>query len=157
MKSTIIKACLLTFAGLLIGCAAKQAAAPPAAPAVAPVDVRLGKLIAVDQRTFNLKNPADTERYENQVAKVGNPIWQRHVPGLQILVCKGDRGVNTGRYVLLRNIDTQERRDYYYPVPDAVQAQQGATITVSQLIFPDDSWDPDDDSEYAGLPTNEAS
>lgn len=125
MKSTIIKACLLTFAGLLIGCAAKQAAAPPAAPAPEPaaavpsVDVRLGRVIAINHNTFNLKNYADTERYENQVAKVINPIWQRHMPGIQWLVIKGDRGVNKGKYTNLGNIDTFERRNYYWPVPDA--------------------------------------
>ncbi len=125
MKSTIIKACLLTFAGLFIGCAAKQAAAPPAAPAPEPaaavpsVDVRLGRVIAINHNTFNLKNYADTERYENQVAKVINPIWQRHMPGIQWLVIKGDRGVNKGKYTNLGNIDTFERRNYYWPVPDA--------------------------------------
>ena len=121
MKSTIIKACLLTFAGLLIGCAAKQAAAPAPepAPAVAPVEVRLGRVIAINHNTFNLKNYADTERYENQVAKVINPIWQRHMPGIQWLVIKGDRGVNKGKYTNLGNIDTFERRNYYWPVPDA--------------------------------------
>lgn len=128
----------LILTSFLVGCAAKEAAmsaapAPEAAPAVQPVEVRLGKLIAVDQRTFNLKNPADTERYEKAVAQVLNHIWARHVPGLQILVCKGDRGVNAGRYVQLWNFDTQERRDYYAPVPDADEAPAHTTAALEPL------------------------
>lgn len=136
MKSNIIRAYLLIFASLLISCAAKEAARPAApavalapvtvatpapaeAPTVQPVEVRLGRLIAVDQRTFTLKNPADTEGYEKAVAQVYNHIWERHVPGLQILVGKGERGVNAGRYVELWNFDTRERRDYYAPVADS--------------------------------------
>ncbi len=39
MKSTIIKACVLIITGLLVGCAAKQAAAPPAAPKPDPLAI----------------------------------------------------------------------------------------------------------------------
>ncbi len=138
MNAILKKTHFLILTGFLVGCAAKEAAmpaapAPEAAPAVQPVEVRLGKLIAVDQRTFNLKNPADTERYEKAVAQMFNHIWARHVPGLQILVCKGDRGVNTGRYVQLWNFDTQERRDYYAPVADADEAPAHTTAAVEPL------------------------
>ncbi len=138
MNAILKKTHFLILTGFLVGCAAKEAAmptapAPEAAPAMQPVEVRLGKLIAVDQRTFNLKNPADTERYEKAVAQVFNHIWARHVPGLQILVCKGDRGVYTGRYVQLWNFDTQERRDYYAPVPDADEAPAHTTAAFEPL------------------------
>ncbi len=83
MKSTIIKSCVLIITGLLLGCAAKQAVTPSAAPvaepaaAVAPIDVWLGKLIAINHNTFTLKNEADTERYEKAAVDVYNPAWSR--------------------------------------------------------------------------------
>ena len=92
MKSTIIKACVLIITGLLVGCAAKQAAAPPAAPApepaaaVAPIDVRLGKLIVINHNTFTLKNEADTKRYEKAAVEVYNPAWLRSL-GLAAIKC----------------------------------------------------------------------
>ncbi|MCH7575600.1 MAG: hypothetical protein IIA59_10810 [Candidatus Marinimicrobia bacterium] len=124
MKTNIIKVYLSIFAGLLIGCAAKEAVRPAApaltvAPVAQPVEVRLGRVIAVDRRTFTLKDPADADRYETAVAQVHNPIWERQVPGWQLIVGKGERGVNAGRYVNLFNIETRDRRDYYAPVADS--------------------------------------
>ncbi len=120
MKSTLIRAYLFIFAGLLIGCAAKEAAMPAAPAAVAgPIEVRLGRLIAINQTTFTLKNEGDAARDEKVRAEVFNPAWARHVPGLLILRLRGDRGVNDGKYTVMFNFDTEARRNHYFPEPDA--------------------------------------
>ena len=126
MKSTIVRAYLFIVAGLLIGCAAKEAAmsaapAPEAAPtAVAiPIEVRLGRVIGINLTTFTLKNEADAPRYEKVWAEIYNPATVRHVPGVLHPRLRGDRGVNDGKYTDMFNFDTEARRNHYFPEPDA--------------------------------------
>lgn len=126
MNAILKKTHFLIITGFLIGCAAKEAAvpaapAPEAAPAAVtvPIEVRLGRLIGINHTTFTLKNEADAARYEKVVAEVNNPAWVRHVPGALILTLKGDRGVNDGKYTGMWNFDTIDRRNHYFPEPDA--------------------------------------
>lgn len=103
---------------------AKKEAAPPAVSApepaatISPVDVQLGKVLAINHNTFTLKNVADTKAFEDIVIKEWNPAWVQHIPGYQTLLLKGDRGTKSGAYSTIISFDDLETRNYYYPTQD---------------------------------------
>ncbi len=40
------------------------------------------------------------------------------VPGIRLMIMKGDRGENVGKYLLVFEIDSIYARDYYFPEPN---------------------------------------
>lgn len=85
---------------------------------------RLGEVLAL--REFTLKDGVDAEAYEQYVAEESNPAWEKHVPGAYAAVMKGDRGERNDGYIQVQIFDTVERRDHYFPAPDAPAPEDGS-------------------------------
>jgi len=81
--------------------------------------------------------------------------WKKAKGQLTIKYAVSEQGKNLQRDQIFDHIDNVLKDlladASHYPLPDSFIAQQGAAVTVGQVVFPDDPWDPDDDSEYAGL------
>ena len=89
---------------------------------------RLGEVLAL--REFTLKDGADADAYEQYVAEEVNPAWDKHVPGLHGVTMKGDRGERDGHYIGAWVFDTLERRNHYFPTPDAPAPDDGPAYPV---------------------------
>jgi len=82
--------------------------------------------------------------------------WKKAKGQLTIKYALSEQGKSIHREQIFEHIDNVLKDlladASHYPLPDSVVAEQGAAVTIGQLVFPDDPWDPHDDSEYAGLP-----
>jgi len=80
--------------------------------------------------TFELKPGTQEKTFEEFVIQNVFPIY-RKVPGQNVHLLKGDRGERTGKYLMLVELESVERRDQIYPLeeqdgyPDEVQALVG--------------------------------
>lgn len=64
--------------------------------------------------TFELKPGCDATQFEEFVLRDILPVY-RKVPGQTAQLIKGDRGERTGKYLLLVELQSVERRDDIYP------------------------------------------
>jgi hypothetical protein len=66
---------------------------------------------------LTLKDSTQTESFELFVKKEFIPQVNNILPGQKHLIAKGDRGPESGKYVLLYVFDTLKRRNDYIPDP----------------------------------------
>ena len=64
---------------------------------------------------LELKPGVDGQEFETYFTRELSPLF-RQISGQTIHLVKGDRGSREGRYLLLFEIDSVERRDSLYPV-----------------------------------------
>jgi hypothetical protein len=63
---------------------------------------------------IELKPGCDENEFEQFMARDVIPIYQK-VPGQTVHLLKGDRGDRAGKYLVLIELDSVERRDHIYP------------------------------------------
>ena len=80
----------------------------------------LGGLIAI--REVDVKSGMEAE-YEKFCQNTIVPTWQKQLPGMEIYILKGDRGLRKAKYAQLMSFESTEKRDYYFPSPDSVNAE----------------------------------
>ena len=80
--------------------------------------------------TVELKPGVNEQEFEEFIKREVFPIY-RKVPGQTIQLLKGDRGVRSGKYLLLIELESMERRDHIYP---AVGDEWGVAEDVLQLV-----------------------
>ncbi len=68
----------------------------------------------LELHTFELKPGVTEELFEDFVIRDLFPIY-RKVPGQDVHLLKGDRGERAGKYSLLVEVESVERRDQIYP------------------------------------------
>ena len=79
-----------------------------------------GGLIAIREVDVKSGMEADYEEFcQNTIV----PTWQKQLPGMEIYILKGDRGLRKGKYAQLMSFESVEKRDYYFPLPDSVNAE----------------------------------
>ena len=81
---------------------------------------RLGGLIAI--REVDVKSGMEAE-YEEFCQSTIVPTWQKQLPGIAIYILKGDRGLRKEKYAQLMSFESVAKRDYYFPLPDSVNAE----------------------------------
>lgn len=102
--------------------------------------------------TLKLKPGHSEKEFEEFVIRDVLPAY-RKVPGQTVHLLKGDRGERAGKYLVIIEIESPERRDHIYP---PVGADWGIAEDVQQLVgnvdpmwekfytfveqFPDDSF-----------------
>lgn len=64
-----------------------------------------------------LKPGVDGQEFEDFICHEVIPIYNR-VPGQTTYLLKGDQGERDGKYLVLIEIDSPERRDQIYPPPE---------------------------------------
>ena len=64
--------------------------------------------------TLELKPGCDASEFEQFVIADVFPIY-RKVPGQTLHLLKGDRGERAGKYLLIVELESAERRDHIYP------------------------------------------
>jgi hypothetical protein len=78
--------------------------------------------------TLELKPGCSEKEFEEFVRKEVLPVY-RKVPGQTVSLLKGDRGERSGKYLMLIELESVERRDHIYPnegtVADDVQELVG--------------------------------
>jgi hypothetical protein len=80
--------------------------------------------------TFDLKPGTDEKIFEEFVMRDLFPIY-RKVPGQDVHLLKGDRGERAGKYLMLVEVESVERRDQINPpegqdaYPEEIQALVG--------------------------------
>ena len=80
----------------------------------------LGGLIAIREVDVKSGMEADYEKFcQNTIV----PTWQKQLPGMEIYILKGDRGLRKAKYAQLMSFESTEKRDYYFPSPDSVNAE----------------------------------
>lgn len=89
-----------------------------------------GDVVAV--RSLTLKEGADAKAFENYVAQVYTPAFEKHAPGVKAYVMRGDRGKDKGGYVLVWVFDSADTRDFYYP-REGEDLSEGGTRFFDQL------------------------
>ena len=79
---------------------------------------------------IELKPGCDANEFEQFIVKEVIPVYQ-NVPGQIVHLLKGDRGERAGKYLVLIELESVERRDHIYPPADA---GGGVAEDVQQLI-----------------------
>jgi hypothetical protein len=69
-----------------------------------------------------LKPGVNGMEFEDFVCNEVIPVYNR-VPGQTVHLLKGDQGERNGKYMVLIEIDSPERRDQIYPPPDGQFAE----------------------------------
>lgn len=80
--------------------------------------------------TLELKPGCDANEFEQFVIEEVVPVY-RKVPGQTVHLLKGDRGERAGKYLLLIELESVERRDHIYPL---VEEGWGIAEDVQQLV-----------------------
>lgn len=96
--------------------------------------------------SIELKPGCSAEEFEDFMRREVLPLY-RQVPGQHIQLLKGDRGQRTGKYMVLIELESPQRRDEIYPsegvVADDVQELVGNVDPVWETLrgfveeFPD--------------------
>ena len=85
----------------------------PVATAIAQEgNYRLGKVLGL--RYFTITQ-GEAATYEQRVKEFAYPHYDRHWPGVDWVLLKGDRGEQDGEYAFFSNFETLGLRNYYYP------------------------------------------
>ena len=71
----------------------------------------MAKIVGIHQ--LELK-PGGTEQQADEMA--ARLTREFSIPGLTTRVAKGDRGPQSGRYIMILEIDSKDRRDRYFPL-----------------------------------------
>ncbi len=74
--------------------------------------------------SIELKPGVDESEFESFMTREFAPVYAR-IPGQVAYLMKGDRGEQTGKYVLVIEIESPERRDEIWP-------REGGTWAVSE-------------------------
>ena len=83
-----------------------------------------------------LKPGVDEREFEEFIRNEVSPFYNR-VPGQTVHLLKGDQGERDGKYLVLIEIDSPERRDEIYPPPDGRYSEE-----IQQLLGDvGDIWD----------------
>jgi hypothetical protein len=91
----------------------------------------------LELHTFELKPGTQEKVFEEFVIRVLFPVY-RNVPGQNVHLLKGDRGERAGKYSLLVEVESVERRDQIYPPED----QDGSPEEIGdQVSNVDQIWD----------------
>ncbi|MGD8898168.1 MAG: DUF5916 domain-containing protein [Acidobacteriota bacterium] len=107
---------------------------------------RLGQVIGL--RYFKITK-GDPEAYARLVQKVTYPFYDRHVPGVDWVLMKGDRGEHDGDFAYFFNFVDLERRNLYFPDLEGPRPEWDAVVekwdaTVGRDAFRDfeldDEW-----------------
>lgn len=77
-----------------------------------------------------LKPGVSEQEFEEFIQRDVLPVY-RKVPGQNVHLLKGDRGERTGKYLVLIELESVERRDHIYP---PVGADSGVAEDVQQLL-----------------------
>lgn len=114
MKSVAVFFTFLT--GVLV--MSSWIAAEPAgdSPGAAYAPAAEGAMVAI--RDVTLKPGVDATAFERFVAREYVPNASLFWPGARVMVAKGERGKNVGKYLLLYVFDSKNVRDLYWPKPD---------------------------------------
>ncbi len=86
----------------------------------------MSKVMGMHQ--VELKPGVNEMEFEDFICNEVIPIYSR-VPGQTVHLLKGDRGERDGKYLVLIEIDSPERRDQIYPPPEGSFAED-----VQQLV-----------------------
>ena len=79
-----------------------------------------GGLIAIREVDVKSGMEADYEEFcQNTIV----PTWQKQLPGMEIYILKGARGLRKAKYAQLMSFESTAKRDYYFPLPDSVNAE----------------------------------
>lgn len=88
--------------------------------------------------TLELKPGCDPKEFEEFMRSEALPVY-RKVPGQTGHLLKGDRGERAGKYLLLVELESPERRDQIYPteggVADDVQQLMGDTQPLLDRLY----------------------
>jgi hypothetical protein len=80
--------------------------------------------------TVELKPGCDPNEFEQFIVGEVIPVYQK-VPGQIVHLLKGDRGERAGKYLVLIELESAERRDHIYPPADD---GWGVADDVQQLV-----------------------
>ena len=94
----------------------------------------MGKVLGMHK--VELKPGVDEREFEDFICNEVIPVYNR-VPGQAVHLLKGDDGERDGKYMVLIEIDSPERRDQIYPPPEGRFSEE-----VQQLVADADHiWD----------------
>lgn len=80
--------------------------------------------------TLELKPGVNEQEFEEFIRRDVLPVY-RKVPGQTVHLLRGDRGQRSGKYLVLIELESVERRDHIYP---AVGDDWGVAEDVVQLV-----------------------
>ena len=80
----------------------------------------MGKVFGMHK--VELKPGVNMMEFEDFICNEVIPIYNR-VPGQTVHLLKGDQGERNGKYMVLIEIDSPERRDQIYPPPEGSFAE----------------------------------
>ena len=87
-----------------------------------------------------LKDGVRPEDFERFVAEEWSPVIRGRVPGIPIMVFKGERNAKGGDYLLVYDIQSQYVRDWYWP-SDSTETEASAAVWEACGDPCNDVWD----------------
>lgn len=86
---------------------------------------------------IHLKDDANHEAFEAFYLNEVIPLEERCMPGLEVLLVKGDRGVDKGTYKYIWKFKSVSDRNAYYPVEGGSEDIKGLGAAASELCKDD--------------------
>lgn len=71
---------------------------------------------------ISLKDGVTAEDFERFVAEDWQPVMSERIPGVHIMILKGERNASGGEYLMVWDVQTVGVRDRYFPTPDSASA-----------------------------------
>ncbi|MEO6323390.1 MAG: hypothetical protein ABIQ65_02050 [Thermoanaerobaculia bacterium] len=99
-------------------------------------------------RQTKLKSGVNAAEFERYFAdSIAGPIG-RHVPGMRAYLLKGERGARIGQYVMVFEFNSLDRRNEYFPKPDAPSSRWTNVARALPARFLEDLTKYVEDAEY---------
>ncbi len=117
---------LFTFGGFVTSSTARDSTETSLAQASETLNVDLDVAVeAFSFRPITLKEGVEPEAFEKFVKE--GPSFEGLIPGVKLLIMKGDRGLNKGKYINLWVYDSVSTRNFYFPT------EEGGTETEASM------------------------
>ena len=86
---------------------------------------------------IHLKDDADHEAFEAFYLNEVIPLEERCMPGLEVMLLKGDRGADKGTYKYIWKFNSVSDRNAYYPVEGGSEDVKGLGAAASEMCQED--------------------
>ena len=112
---TIISIVSAVLVAIVIGIKSNEVQANNKAIFTPTDEINTGKVLRI--RYCTLKQGVEPQEFERFMAEEFNPLMNEIMPGIRIIVMKGERGPNVGQYIVVWEMNSLYVRNYYMPEP----------------------------------------
>jgi hypothetical protein len=110
---TILTILFAVYVAIVVGVKSNEVQNDNKAILTPTYEIGTGKVLRI--RYCTLKQGVESQEFELFIVDEFNPLLNEIIPGIQIMVMKGDRGPHTGQYIVVWEMNSLYVRNYYMP------------------------------------------